>query len=322
MACASHLQGKFSARSALLLICIGMLLSGCGQTVAFNVVKAAKVNVPGMTPEGQDATVSVGTWGGVDASAAADIGQRIRELVTNAPGGVVKFAESNGVVRLDGEIREYTYSDSVTQEEATCSRYDESTKKNVTYPCTRFTRKGTARITVSMNVIDVSGKTVGADTYQTEVPRSTSATEEQPPPIPWEELMTELRAAAATQLAGLVVPLPVQVSKRWFKCGPADDLCQGALVQLRQGNFDGAQSQLRQAIERLEAGGKAKDQSAAWWGLTLAQEFSGDYAGASASLERAVALDPGNSTYAAEGQSIADMRSNTDRLSRQAVTSE
>ena len=54
----------------------------------------------------------------------------------------------------------------------------------------------------------------------------------------------------------------------------------------------------------------------------LAQEFSGDYAGASASLERAVALDPGNSTYAAEGQSIADMRSNTDRLSRQAVTSE
>jgi len=309
----------FNAGSRSLLLLAATAVSGCQETVSFNVVRAAKVNVPGMTPEGKDATVAIGAWDGVDASAAGDIAQRIREIITAAPGGVVKFSESNGIVRLDGALREYQHEERVTQEASTCSRYDESTKKSVEYSCTIFKREGSARITASMNVIDATGKTVGADSFAQTVPKSTSATDQQPPAIDWASVLAELRASAAVKLASLVVPTPVQIDKPWFECGDANDHCEAGLVQLRQGNFDTSQHLFREAIDLLSASTSpdAEALAAAWWALTLSQEFSGDYAGATASLNEAIRHDPTNEHYAAEGSSIRDLKDNAEKLHKQ-----
>jgi hypothetical protein len=301
----------------------GLALLGCHQTVDFNVLRAARVNVRGMTQEGLDPTVSVGEWGGVDASAAADIGQRLRELVTNAPGGVVRFAESDGVVKLDGSLREYRYQEEVTSRSDTCSRYDQASNKSVSYSCTHYTRSGEARINVSMNVVDQTGKTVGADSFIESVPMSTSSTDEAAPAIAWADVMESLRRRAADRLSRLVVPHLVTVEKRWFGCGAANAACKAGLVQLRHGNFDPAQALFRQAVQVLQAAPKLDPEAlaAAWWAVTLSQEFSGDFQGARASLEQAIRFDPENEFYAAETSQIEDEKSNAERLSRQGVAS-
>jgi len=295
------------------------LLAGCQNTVSFNVLRAAKVNVPGIAGEGRDATVSLGKWNGVDQNASADIAQRIREIVTNAPGGKVKFAEADGIVRIQGELQEYKYEERVSERADQCTRTNSATKKSESYACTHYTRQGTARIRAAMNVLDVNGKTVGSDAFSTTIPMSTTSTDEQPAAIDWETILTELRSQSANQLAGLVVPRPEVVSKRWFKCGDANDLCSAGQVQLKQSNFEQADALFKQAIEKLKTSKEPEATAAAWWALTLTHEFSGDYAGASASLSEAIRLAPANETYAAEFKSIDHERKNAVALQKQGV---
>jgi hypothetical protein len=318
-------ERRVSLTLRLALLSLAITLVGCQETVSFNVLRAAQVNVRGMTPEGHDPTVSIGEWKGVDASAASDIAQKVRELVTNAPGGVVKFAEAGGVVRLDGNLSEYKYEENVTSKPWKCTKHDDAANKNVEYPCTHFTRAGTARVAVSMNVIDATGKTAGAHTFSPgPVPKETEADDEQPPTIDWESVMGDLRGSAAVELAALVIPTPVAVVKRWFKCGDANEQCKAGLVQLKQGNFEPAQTIFRQAIDTLQHAPKldAEATAAAWWALTLSQEFSGDYAGANASLKEAIKLDPSNETYAAEVSGIQAIKKNAERLGKQGVGAE
>lgn len=301
------------------LVALALMLVGvaCQETVSFNVIRPARVNVRGMAGEGADATVALGQWQGVDSGAVEDIKQRLREMVTNAPGGYVKLTEAEGIVRLDGNVSEYAYDENVESKSEQCTKTEN--KKTVTYACTRYTRKATARIRASMNVVDHTGKTIAADTFSDAMNDSTSSTDEQPAPIDREQMLSSLRYAAAAELAKLVVPYPVVVEKRWFKCGDANDTCKAALTQLRGGNFEGAKGLLQQAIDALRAAPEpdAKALAAAWWGLTLAHEFSGDYPAARAALQEAIQANPKEDVFAREMQSIQQEEASTQQLSRQ-----
>jgi hypothetical protein len=300
----------------VLLVGMGVNL-GCVETVSFNVLRPAKVNVRGIAGEGKDATVSLGEWQGVDSSAVEDVKQRIRELVTNSEGGVVKFAQSDGVVHLDGNVAEHSSEENVTSKQDQCSKVEG--KKTVTYACTKWTRTAKARVRVSMNVLDQTGKTLAADTFSDSVVQQTYATDEQPPPIDRDQMLSALRAGAAEYLARLVVPYRVMVQKRWYKCGDANDTCKAALTQLRGGNFEAAIDLLKKAIDQLKAAPKpdAKALAAAWWGLTLAQEFSGDYAAARASLQEAINANPNEEAFASEKSSIQQEENSRKQVAKQ-----
>ncbi len=296
----------------------GLVFStGCVETVSFNVLRPARVNVRGVAGEGRDATVSMGEWHGVDANATEDVKQRIRELVTNSEGGVVKFAEADGVVRLDGNVAEHSSDEQVSSKPDQCEKQENG--KRVTYACTRYTRTAKASVRVSMNVVDQTGKTLAADTFANSLEAETTATDEQPPPIDRDQLLSTLRAAAAEKLAAMVVPYRVTVVKRWYKCGQANDTCKAALTQLRGGNFEAAIDLLKKAVDQLKAAEEpdAKALAGAWWGLTLAYEFSGDYAAARASLQEAIAANPNEEVFAQEKASIQNEETSRERVAKQ-----
>jgi hypothetical protein len=296
-----------------------IMLVGCGEMVQFNVLRPAKVNVKQFAG-GKDATVSVGSWTATDPTAQAaanEIGQYLREAITNAPAGAVKFATSGGAVTLNGTVMEHGFTEHVTEKADTCSR-DEG-KQKVDYSCVHRTRSGQAKLRVSMNVIDASGKTVAAESVPLQASQETDATDADPPAIDWEAILLAFRQQAAAKLARNVVPFSVIVAKPWFSCGDANETCKGGLVQLRQGNFEAALALFIQAEEKLKAMPKpdTSAQAAVYWAMTLSKEFSGDYAAADAMLKKAIALNPTEEAYAAEGMSIRQERSNAEKLKGQ-----
>ena len=176
-----------------------------------------------------------------------------------------------------------------------------------------------ARIRVSMNVIDEAGKMLAADTFSDSMEEETTATNERPAPIDHDRMLSALRYSAAAHLARMVVPYRVMVSKRWYKCGDANDTCKAALTQLRVGNFEVAINLLTRVVDQLKASPKpdAKALAAAWWGLTLAHEFSGDYAAARASLQEAIAANPNEATFAREMASIQQEENSRKQVAKQ-----
>jgi len=303
-----------------LVAALALGVSGCGETVSFSVLRAARVNVKGMAGN-KDATVSVGEWGGVDQAAAADVKQRIVELVTNAEGGVVKFSTTRGVVHVDGQVSEHGYTENVTSTQSQCSRYNSQTKKSESYSCTHRKRVGVAHVRIAANVVDESGKVVASDSFSEKAEQGTSATDGDPDSIDGQQLLASLRAQGAAKLAALVVPHRVQVTKKWFKCGDASAQCDAGLLHLRSGNFAPAREQFTKAVDLLRGQAKpdAEAIAAAWWGITLSHEFDGNFAGARVALEEAIKLDPKNETYAGEGRLISEEEQNAQKLGKQGV---
>ncbi len=312
------------------VLVLGLLGLGCGETVQFNVIRAAKINVKALAGE-KDATVSVGKWTAADpkwSNAAQEIAQHLREAVTNAPGGVVKFADAGGVVTLDGNVMEHGFSETERQEKR--SRQETRNNQKVTIGYTHYTRSGKATVRVAMHVIDGTGKTLAAETVPLSEDAETTAdvddgdnqTTRAAPAIDWEARLAHMRADAASKLAKAIVPYPVVVSKPWFSCGDANESCKAGLVQLRSGNFNGALEQFKAAEAKLTASPKPdpKAQSAVYWAMTLTHEFGGDYDKAKVALDQAIRLNPGEETYSAEHRSIQAEATNSKRLSAQGVS--
>ncbi len=304
------------------LVCstLGLAAVGCGETVSFSVLRAARVNVKGMAGS-KDATVSVGEWGGADGTAVQDIKQRITELITNAEGGVIKYTTGQGVVHVDGMVAEHDYKERMESTQSQCSRYNSTAHKSESYGCTIHRRTGTAHLRVSANVVDQSGKVVASDSFSEKVERATQAVDGDPAAIDGQEILSGLRAAGAAKLAALVIPHRVMVAKPWFKCGDASSLCAAGLLQLRSGNFGPAKDQFTKAIDALRSKPTpdAEAMAAAWWGIVLAHEFDGNYAGARTALEEAIKLNPKEQAYANEGKLIAEEEKNTQKLANQGV---
>jgi len=307
--------------SAIPWLLAATMTLGCATTVPFSVLRPAKVNLKKLA-HGGEPSVSVGSW---EAAApnqnnyASEVGQYLREAITSAEGGVVKFAEANGTVNLQGRLTEHSFKEEVHEERTKCTKYEDG--KTITYPCVQRTRSGIARVRVSMNVLDGGGKTVSADSQDCERRPSTSATDEAPPSIDWDGVLLECRREVAGKLAQNVVPYRIVVTKRWFGCGDADAACDAGLAQLRAGNFDEAAVQFGQALTMLKSAPKpdAKALAGAHWALTLVNEFGGEYSAAKEHLTQAINLQPDNTDFINERAAIDDEKRKRDELEKQGV---
>lgn len=319
-----------TTRTLIRFLVLAVFLMGCGETVQFNVLRAAKVNVKQFAGAGEP-TVSVGSWKATDGSqqsAADEIGQYLREAITNAEGGVVKFAQSGGAVSLEGTLMEHSYAEKVTADKHICSTVKD--KQKVDYPCTEWKRSGRAILRVSMNVVDASGKTVAAESVPLEATKETTVTIEttadpnppgELPAIDGQGILLGFRRQAADQLARNVVPYRVNVQKPWLGCGDAKEVCKVGLAELKAGNFEAAGASFSKAVEQLKAAPKPDPEalSAAYWALTLTNEFGGDYAAAEAMLQKAIEQNPGEEAFAAETASIRTEKANAKKLVGQGV---
>jgi tetratricopeptide (TPR) repeat protein len=239
----------------------------------------------------------------------------LRSTCFNAEGSVVRFAEASGIVRLDGAIQDHSIDEKVESKKDQCQKIQGG--KTVKYACTKYVRTAKARLQVSMNVLDGSGRTLAAETYADGVERKTEGTDQEPPAIDGEAMLSQLRGAAVESFAKMIVPYRVTTTKPWFKCGDLEDKCEAALAQLLGGNFGAAIGLLEQAVDSLRSSGDPEALAAAWWGLTLAHEFSGSYEQARASLNEAIAANPNEKAFPSELASIDEEEESRRQLAKQ-----
>ncbi len=291
------------------------------QSVTFNVIRPARVNVVGMTPSGRDATVSVGRWQTVSSQGINNLLGKISQAISDSPRHLVKLDVSRqGVVILEGELSTYDYSQKMTQQSQTCTRYTLGSKKAEKYACTVYHLSGVASIRVVMRVIDSQGQVIAGDSFKNSAKSSSSNIDQAPDPIDHMSMLDELENQAVQHLAKLVVPYREKVSKEWLSCGQIDNHCERALKALQEENFEAAQEDLFEGIKKLENQTDAsKDLAAAWWALALAQEFSGDFNNAKASLKEAIKLNPDEEIFHEEVKSIKKEEDNAKKLAKQGL---
>ncbi len=295
------------------------------QSVQFKVIRPAKINVVGMTAEGKDATVSIGKWQGHSPHAIDSLIAKITQIILNAPKNIIKLeSQSNGVVVLEGDLSLFKYEDKLSSQVQQCSRYNDKTKKSETYQCTIYTLTGTAKIKVSMKVLDgANGQVLGGDMINESTSLQTMAYDTQPEIIDGNRLLDQLESMAADRLAKLVVPYRDVVSREWLSCGSVSKFCDQAFNALQAENFSSAKEFLFQAIKVLESKqGSDSDFAATWWALALAQEFSGDFSNAKASLEEALKYDAEKDIFIQELASIRREEENAKKLAKQGLSDE
>jgi hypothetical protein len=306
------------------LLILLLLLSAC-QSVQFKVIRPAKINVVGMTPEGKDATVSIGQWKGHSPNAIDSLIAKITQIILNSPKNIIKL-ESNhqGIVVLEGDLSLFRYEDKLSSQVQQCSRYNDRTKKHESYQCTVYTLTGTAKIKVAMKVLDGSnGQVLGGDMINETINRQTTAIDTQPEIIDGNMLLDQLESMAADKLAKLVVPYRDTVSREWLSCGSVSKFCDQAFKALQAEDFSGAKEFLFQAIKNLESNqGSDSDFAATWWALALAQEFSGEFSNAKASLEEALKYDSSKEIFVQELASIRREEENAKKLAKQGLSDE
>ncbi len=299
---------------------IAFYISGC-QSVSFNVIRPARINVVGMTPSGRDATVSVGRWQTVSSQGINNLLGKLSQAISDSPRHLVKLdVNRQGIVILEGELNTYDYSQQMTRQSQTCTRYTLGSKKAEKYACTAYSLKGVASIRVIMRVLDSQGHVIGGDSFKNSATGYSSNIDQEPEPIDYMSMLDELENQAVQHLAKLVVPYREKVEKDWLSCGKIDDHCERALKALKSENFEAAQEDLFEGIKKLENDADAsKDLAAAWWALALTQEFSGDFNNAKASLKEAIKHNPDEDLFHDEVRSIKKEEDNAKKLAKQGL---
>jgi tetratricopeptide (TPR) repeat protein len=171
-----------------------------------------------------------------------------------------------------------------------------------------------------MEVVDSSGKVIGSQTAGGDAEPTTEETDKDPPPIDWDAVFSQLKEGAAMGLAAAVVPSRAVVVKPWFKCGDANETCKAGLGHLRAGRFADAEASFQDALTRLAALPKPdpKATAAAYWGIVLAREFGGNYAGAREALSKAKESNPEEEAFRAEETWISKEEQNAKKLGAEA----
>jgi tetratricopeptide (TPR) repeat protein len=298
-----------------------ILLTSACQSIQFKVIRPAKINVVGMTPEGKDPSISIGKWEGHAPNAIDSLISKISQLILNSPKNIIKLDQSGrGIVKLDGHLHQFQYEEKLNRENQKCTRYNEKSKKHEQYNCTLYTLVGTARIKASIRVLDQSKQVLGGDTVNEYIKVQNSAYDEQPAAIDGNLLLDQVESIAAEKFAKIVVPYRDTVHKEWFSCGDASKQCDLALKALQSENFSQAKDLLFEAIKMLEEkNGSDSDFAATWWALALSQEFSGDFSNAKASLQEALKYKPTEEVFLQEMSSIKREEENAKKLAKQGL---
>lgn len=312
-----------STRMGLRLVALAVVAvtsAGCGARARFSVLRPAMINAREF-----GGTITVARFEGHHAAAAA-VQQDLRQRVLTAEGSPFALVEGGGGLVVHGVVQSYSYSERMEQSQGTCYRTvtnSEGQSRRVSYPCTQYTRIGTATVTISFNVtVSASGQTLFANTYtDTDTARRTNSGS-HPANINGNAMLERIRAGLTADFARVILPWREIVRVTLGRCGAARSMCEGGIAAIRDGNFPAAIESFQRAIQHLEAqpDHDPGDLAEAYWNLGLAREYSGDYDGAVEAILRAIELDPDAAAYREELGNVQRMAEDAARLSEQGVT--
>lgn len=201
-----------------------------------------------------------------------------------------------GAVFLIGEVVEDDYDEEVTYIDDTCS---ERVKKGeeyeyVDYECRKYTRSGTARVTVNVDVID-------AETAQNLKPKnipckrygSTKATDGTPASVDSRSLFDSCYDSIADQVVKAIAPWDESIRVE-FRVDKKVPEFQSAVSLIQIGEWDEGISTFKAAWQKLEGSPEDIDPKnleklrvMALWNLGLVHKYTHDYESAREFLKKA-----------------------------------
>jgi hypothetical protein len=264
-----------------------LLLTGC-SSLTLTLVRPSQVNTQ---------SYSLGRWTAAKPGwqdALDDLLGSLRKEIAAAPDGPA-FHEPGAVV-LEGTLTAYGFEEHEERQETTCLN-----AQNVESPCVALLSHGVAHLELTMRALDGAGKLLNSTSVPLDlrvqagplVSQDATVLAAHPVKVDSVAALAALRAQAASQLAAVVAPHAVSVSRMIPACDDGLQNCQSALFALQRCDFAKARTLFAAAAGVLQKDPKKKpDAAGALWGEALAAEFGGDAPGALALLRQASALAP------------------------------
>jgi curli biogenesis system outer membrane secretion channel CsgG len=331
-----------SVFSSILLACTIVLSSGCAQTLSVQVLRPAEINLKGIkkiaigeitgrggTEVAGELTTALFDSGRYEVVDRQNLDKVLLELRLSSsslvePETAVKAGKLLGASAVVvGSIVRHSY-----REEPLRKNDSERTNlNNVKEYFTRYVRSGSAHVSASFRVTDLStGQVIASRTieeHQTEelkgreVPRNTDPNEAVPDPIDGEALLGKARAAVIARFMKAIAPYYESLELPFEKTGALPDLERG--IALAKAN------DWSRAVELFSSAvGKAgslppKKQAYAYLDLGMAQCFGlGDFKSGIQAISQALTLQSKNDWINVR-QMCERRRSDAARLADQGV---
>jgi len=202
-----------------------------------------------------------------------------------------------GAVFLIGEVIEDDYDEEVTYRDDTCRESvetEEDKYEYVEYDCRKYTRSGTARVTVNVDIID-------AETAQNLKPKnipcerhgSTRATDGTPASVDSRSLFDSCYESIAGQVVRAIAPWDESIRVE-FRVDKKVPEFQRAVSLIKIGEWDEGASTFKAAWQKLEGSPEGIDPKdleklrvMALWNLGLVHKYTHDYDSARVFLKKA-----------------------------------
>lgn len=217
-----------------------------------------------------------------------------------------------GSLLIMGEVLEYGYDENVIREVQTC--YKDKKK----YSCLRYTRSGSARVSVSFDLIDIeTGEVLAPKVTNCRRKRVTTRIDGTPAHIDHRSLLAQCSNQVAGEFAHMIVPWQETVRTVFYKDKNLPMLETG-VQYARIGDWDKAIDMFTQAIEYAAGHEKVKPktEAKARWDLGLAYKFTQRFDEAIEQVTKAFELS-GDGDYLAEIRNIEQARKEYHRLKQQ-----
>ena len=323
-----------ASRGRILALLLALLLAGagCASTVRVARTRPAEVNLSAHRK------IAVGHIGGPEGHSIADrltqallesgrfevldreyLAHILRERRFSAsadvpPDEAARIGKMAGTdAMIFGHVNRREYRQTRDRREETCSR------DNIRVACTKYIVNGQWSTEVAMKVVDsTSGRILAAKTLRADRSRSVSS-QDRWPGRPWDagSMAFALDQEIVDEFMKTVTPHTVWERARLYTDGDLPELELGVRYS-RQGDWENAIRQFREACARAESGAtiRPRTKARAHYDLGVALGYSGRYDEGIREIEKANRIAPEDPFYA-EIRKIESFRQDAERIRMQ-----
>lgn len=222
---------------------------------------------------------------------------------------------------LTGKVLQEDYDEDTESRKATCTKYDESTKKSKEYSCTIYTRNGRYRFEATLDLVDVNtGSVIFSKRDFCKREKSTQETDGTPPSIDENALADQCVSQVSSVFIKAILPHTENMRADFKRDKKLPQLDSG-ITYAQVGQWEEAIAQFEAAVNEAssnpEIGGKAA--ARAHWDYGLALMFNYRFDEARNQFNLAFTASGGDTYYMSETQRCDKFESDYRKLQDQGV---
>lgn len=224
-----------------------------------------------------------------------------------------------GSIMLIGNVEQSDYQETVDTKKDTCTKTED--KKTVKYPCTKITRRGTAKVVTNFDVIDVeTGENLKPKRLTCQKNAVRRETDGNPPRIDGDSMVDQCRREVVAEFMKAIAPWHDYVDAPFLKDGDIPMLEMG-INYAQRGEWDEAIKKFREAVEltNKQPGLAADVVAKGHWNLGLSYQYTFQFEKAREEVKRAFDMT-GNKDFLRELDNIKRLEAEQAKLQEQLGT--